>query len=275
MKWGVLFFVLVLNGVVAQESLNLQEIVNRSIETSEQVLLKQQEKEINQAQYKEVTSKLYPHLNAEVKWTRAFSQSSVSSVIPSTSGPVISDIPLQQDYSLTGNITATQVLWTFGQIYNSIEAAGEAMDIGQKQVQLSKEEVAFQAKLSYYSLWLTKQSLDIARQSFLNAKKNAQLLKKRFRMGRPAQSDLIKLQADAEARTPSLKEAQAQYDSALLNLKRLLDWDYDKKLKISWPNLSKANFAKLNGSKLEKLAMNNGTMKKILEKSVKLCDEVI
>ncbi len=259
----------------ASSALQLKDIVRKSLETSEEIRIKEEEKKKRESEYDEGVGQLFPHVNADIKWTRYFAQSNYTAVIPSSTGPTIADVPLQQDYGLNGSITATQVLWTFGQVYNAILAAKDALKMSSEQVQMTKEEVAYQAKLAYYSAWLSKRSLEIARQSHQNALANEDLLKKRFRLGRPAQSDLIKLQADAQARVPSLKQAEAQFESAMLNLKRMTDWDYAQEMSIVWPNMERENFEQLSAADLEAKALDQGVLRKILKRGVSLSERVV
>ncbi len=186
--------------------LSLDEAVSLALETSEILQIKENEAEKSREAYKEARSALLPGINGDISWAR------------NTAYPLDSK---KNDYEIDSGVTASQLLWSFGQVSNTVKAAKKAAEAGQHSRELTCQEVVYNARLSYYAAVLAEKSLDIVRQSYDNALANKELLEKSSFGGRTSKRDRLKMDADIASRRPTVNNAEAQCQSALQTLKTL------------------------------------------------------
>ena len=215
--------------------LSLQEAISMAVKSSDDISIKKNEAVKSKFKSLEAKGALLPQVDFVSKWTNNLDVPSPADTNePSAAiNPAAGTIKIANDYQLNHSLQATQVLWTFGQLYNSIKAAQKAYQVSLLDEQITKSEVIYNTKVAYYSALLAKKSLEVAKRSYENAKSNQNLLYKRFSSGRPPKSDNIKMAADVASRLPSLKNAETQYELALLSLKMLIDVDYERMIELT------------------------------------------
>lgn len=132
----------------------------------------------------------------------------------------------------SGNVTATQTLFTAGKLYRGNQMAGLGVEIGKLNYQSTLEDLTLGTKILYYSVLHDKKLYEIAKESHQNAMKNQRELANRMRFGRASQADQLKMRADVAQREPTLKQAETSYLNALENLKEQLRIPRSDKLEL-------------------------------------------
>lgn len=256
----------------ASESLrvSMKKAIDMAIKSSEQVRIKKNESEKMNYRYEEARSGIYPHINGEATWNN-YKKIPVTKISLPGMPPI--SMPAKAKYDASIGITATQVLWSFGKVSTAIKLANDAFKISEFDHNMSKHDVILKTKVAYYSTLLAKRSLGIARKSYLNAKRNKEILYKRFAFGRPPKADNIKMSADVAARIPALKDAQAQYNLAMKSLKTIIEVPLDKKIVLTDKFSNDEKNLNLN-SLYNRLDRNNITFK-LLRKNIELNDKII
>jgi outer membrane protein TolC len=91
--------------------LSLDDVVARALETSEDLKIKENNVVKGQSVYRESRSGLLPHINANASWTR------------NTDYPGTAELT---DYQMSGGISASQLLFSFGRVGSAVSAAKQA-----------------------------------------------------------------------------------------------------------------------------------------------------
>lgn len=190
--------------------IGLDDAIERAVVTNEEVKIKETEVDKARDVYRETRVGLLPHVNAQSTWTR------------NTAYP---DTAEKNDYALSSGISASQVIWSFGKIYNAVNSAKKAAEANAFSSEATRQNIVYYAKLSYYSALLAENSLSITEKSYTNTLENKKLLSQRSYGGRSPKYEIIKMDADVAARIPSVNEARTQRDTAFETLKKVIGAD--------------------------------------------------
>ncbi len=191
-------------------NIGLEETVKRALETSEELKIKEREVVKTQGVYQQARSNMLPNVSASSSWTH-YKEYAAG--------------PDKADYLMSGGISASQVLWSFGKVMFSVDAAAKAVEASRLNREAGKQDVVYAAKLSYYSCLFARNALAITERSYANALENKELMSQRSYGGRSPKYDIIKMDADIASRVPTVNEARTTYDTAAETLKKLIDAD--------------------------------------------------
>lgn len=187
--------------------LNLQKTVSMALDSSEDYKIKLNQLEYSRQKYRENRAKALPSLDGEASWSNNFEY------------PDIAAAASTKDYAFDSSLNFEQLLFSFGKINSLIKSSRKNIDVSDYQRQNVKESIIYEAKLAYYNLWLANRRLQIARDSYKNAKQNKEILKERTVSGRASRFDNIKTSADIASRKPAVSNALSDYNSAEETLK--------------------------------------------------------
>lgn len=190
--------------------IDLDEAIQRALDTSEELKIKDSEVMKTQGEYRERRSGLLPHINAQGLWSYTIDSPA--------------DVKLNDYYEL-GGVNASQVIWSFGKVMYAVNSAKKAVEASRFNREAGKQEVIYAAKLSYYSSLLARNALSITEKSYANALENKKLLGQRSYGGRSSKYEIIRMNAEVAARVPTVNEARTQYGASTETLKRLIDAD--------------------------------------------------
>ncbi len=212
---------------IAGTKISVESAIELALKASEEIQVKKGEEQKSKFRYFEAKGALLPKISYVAKWTKNYSAPTPAEIgDPSKEiSPLASAMNIANRHELSHTLQISQPLFTFGQIYHGIAAAKKGYLASKYDVEATRQDVVYNTKVAYYSVLLAQNLLDISEKSLKNAKNNKRLLKKRFSRGRPPQSDNIKMAADVATRLPQVKNAEVQLESALLNLKMMLDID--------------------------------------------------
>ncbi len=198
---------------------NVQQAVEMALIESEDYAIASNEIEKRFEQYRQVKSGIYPQLNAESSWVNNFEY-------PESAAATIND------YSLGVGVKVSQLLWSFGKVSSAVKFAQKYADIARLQKDATKQDIAYAAKISYYSLVLAQNTRNILAASLDNAEKNKSLLEQRSAGGRSSKRDVIKMNADIASRIPRVNEAMSGLDSAERSFKVLIGVNIATKVEL-------------------------------------------
>ena len=199
--------------------IGLEETVQRALDTSEELKIKDSEVKKSRGVYGEVRSEALPHISGQSIWTNNMDYPA-------------SAASKYYDHSLDNGLNASQLVWSFGKVMYAIDSAKNAVEATRLNREASKQDVIFVAKLSYYSCLLAKNTLSIAEKSYADVLENKKLLGQRSYGGRSSKYEIVKMNADVSARIPAVNEARTQFDAATETLRRIIDVDFNQKIEL-------------------------------------------
>lgn len=231
-----------------------------AMEHSYAMQLQSAERDKASHQYREALAGALPQISAEASAQRYLLT------------PEINGFSLNREYETSYGITVTQPIYKFGALRYALEAAektGQLQEISQDVV---RKEISYATRLSYYTVRLAEQQLEIANKSLQNARSNLALLEQKFAGGRPPHADVIRLKADIARRAPEVTSAQSRLDIALTRLKILLGLDHGVEIKCTTPLADKFTLTSRSND-VEQLEKQPQV--KVLQKTIELQESLV
>ncbi|MCF7895058.1 MAG: TolC family protein [Candidatus Omnitrophica bacterium] len=215
----LLFSFFQLNVCLAQETknetlqLNLKKAIEMALNSSESYKIRSNTVKYKEAEYRKERSDKLPQINGSLTWSNNFYYPSIASTAST------------RDYQLDSGVTVEQKIFTFGKVSSAVKAAKKDIEASRYDKESFKQKVIYDTKLAYYSAYLAKETLEIAKQSYNNAKENKKILRSRTISGRASRYDNIKISADISSRKPVVDNAYTDYDSAMETLRVVVGID--------------------------------------------------
>ena len=127
------------------------------------------------------------------------------------------------NYTENLSVNLRQPIYTFGRLGGAIKVAKSQKEIVKNFSRLTNADLELTTRKLFNSILFYQQNLEIVNESFENVRRNQRQLNNRVSSGRVAQGDNLKMRADIASRKPIVIEAKRLLDSALLDLKNLLN----------------------------------------------------
>ena len=251
--------------VYAQETrvehlnVNIEQAIGMALQASEFYLMKENEIEKTDAQYKSTKSVIYPQINANVEWYRNIQYPSKSSSI--------------NNYFLDSGVSVDQLIWAFGRVSSAVSAVDKFLNISRLNKEITEQEVIYNAKLSYFNVLLADKIYQILKESYENANENKYILDEKFASGRPSKRDNIKMKADVAARIPLMNDAKSKANSAQETFKTLIG--LNEEATVDLINEFKKKYIKLKGDDLKSNLYEREPTLKMLGKDVAMREDFI
>ncbi len=128
-------------------------------------------------------------------------------------------------------IEATQILSQ--KVPFSVSMVGDAADLSQKQYELKKQEILFNASKYYYALLLAKERLQVQEQALDIAEKNFSRVKSMYSQGLVSQYDYLRARLEVTKQKPQMEAADKDLVLATQNFKNYIRWDEGANLEIT------------------------------------------
>ena len=189
-------------------SVNIENAIDMALKESESYLIKENEIEKTDVQYRSTKSAIYPQISANVEWYRNTQYPAKSVLI--------------NNYSLDSGVSVDQLIWAFGRVSSAVSAADKFLNISRLNKEITEQEIIYNAKLSYFNVLLSDKIYQILKESYENADENKCILGEKFASGRPSRRDNIKMKADVAARIPLMNDARSKANSAQKTFKTLI-----------------------------------------------------
>ncbi len=200
--------------------ISLNEAIGLAKKNSEDLQLSQVNSQKRKDQYDEAFGTILPQVSLEATYQRYFKE------------PVFfgNRVPIQ-DQAQAG-IVVNQLLWAFGRVGNTLKAAQAALEVVKHEKEYATIQVEYITRVAYYTVLLSKDQWEVAKKNLENSQENLRILQRKFRGGRPPQSDLLRLQSDIASTTPLVRTAESQYDQARMTLAQICGLTDYKNLRI-------------------------------------------
>lgn len=221
----------------AQESYNLDQVLEKVSTYSPELRSKQIEKQIADYRKREALGSALPQISTRIAHTQNFN-------VPKFEIPGSGTFQMQGDYSMEYGASISQALYTFGTVSAALRAADKFFAMVDSDITNTKNNVVYQAKVAFYRALLAQRNLEISQSTLKNAEDNLNILMRSFSGGRAPQGDLLRLQADVENKRPLVQNAKAELRSSKIALNVLMgndplvDFNIVGKLRTSFPILS-------------------------------------
>lgn len=241
-------------------SVNLDKAIEMALEESEDIQIKENEIDRSRYEYEEEKSALFPQVTAE----HALSYNAQYPAFAAAT---------TKDYDMNTSIIATQTLWTFGRVFFNIRAADKKISQSRLNKEVTRQDVIYNTKLSYYNVLFAERVLSIARDSYENAVQNKKILEKRSAGGRSSKRDNIKMEADIASRVPRVSEARAAFDTAMRTFKIIIGVDENERLQLMKD--FEENYSELCRDELDKYLYANEPTLKALRKKIEVDADMV
>jgi outer membrane protein len=200
--------------------IGLDETISRALDTSEELKIRNSQVKKAEGAYREVRANMLPNISAESSWYFNVDTPDLGSV----------KVP---DYLNVSGVTASQVIWSFGKVMYAVNSARKMVEASSFDKESSRQDIIYNAKLSYYSNLLARNTLAISEKSYANVLENEKLLEKRSYGGRSPKYEIIRIKADVASRIPTVNEARTQFDAAAETLKKIIGIDPNHRVEIT------------------------------------------
>lgn len=202
--------------------ISLVQAIEASLNSMEEVKISKVETEKVYHKYREAQAARYPDLTGHGQW------------LNNARYPVNARYPKGyiSDYEAGAGVILSQVIYSFGRISSAVEAAEKALEIGELNEQVKREDVIYNAKVSYYTVIFAQKALEIVQESYNNSLDNKKILENRSSAGRVSRKDNIKIEADIAARIPLVTNVEADVISAQNTLKRVMGLDFEVDIEL-------------------------------------------
>lgn len=210
--------IIVYAGNIKSEALTIKDAVTLAVKNSEEIKIGQQKLDKMNNTYKEVRASVFPQIGCEIGLDRYIE----TPVLKVNFDEEDIEMPLKQEWDSRASITISQVLWSFGKVFNAINIAKRVIGLERLSIEATENELGYGVKMAYYTTLLAQKTAKIAERSYENALKNKAALKTRFKSGRISMVNNVKMEADVAGRIPQVMQARSSLDQAAMTLKDLL-----------------------------------------------------
>ena len=244
--------------------LSLTEAIEIALHQNEDMKIAQINEDQAEKEYQIIRSQMLPHISAQGIASKYFDRSVVPKTVPGPGGvAVFHDMPINRKYGLETQLIATQVLFSFGQIFNSVQAANQGIEIKKIQKENDRQDIILNTTNTYLALLLSEKALKIAKESHENATTIKSILSGRYSKGRSPLADLVKLDRDIAFRWTEVLKAKNENEMAEAYLKYYLNVGQDTHLVLK-TDLSMISLTNID--LYEKRLQNNSNIKLLKNK---------
>lgn len=267
------FSILVSNQIFAKTlNLSLDEAIEIALNHNENIKIAQIGEAQAEKEYQIARSLMLPNISAQGTVSQYYDQSMVPKTVPGPGGVAIfHEMPLNRKYGLETQIIATQVLFSFGQIFNSVQAANQGIEIKKIQKENDRQDIILNTTNTYLALLLSEKALKIAKESHENATTIKSILKGRYSQGRSPLADLVKLDRDIAFRWTEVLKAKNENEMAESYLKYYLNVEQDTHLVLK----TDLFLISLTNVGLHEKLLQNSSNIKLLENKITADDYLI
>ncbi|HEY4188189.1 MAG TPA: TolC family protein [Polyangia bacterium] len=174
------------------------------------------------AQADSVRASLLPQINGSA----AYSRGTANFVAPAGTLPDNTVVAAQTVTSFRTEpffrfgVTASQLIWDFGETLNGWKAAKTISDAQAQSVRVTEMQVAYNVRVAFFTARAAKDMVDVAKATLANQEKHLGQIQGFVQLGRNPEIDLTQARADRATARVALINAENTYDvsRAQLNL---------------------------------------------------------
>ena len=135
----------------------------------------------------------------------------------------------------TLSVSATQILFSGGQILNTFRKAGVGVDIAKMAYELSRHEIVLAVKQAYFEILRAKEAVVVARQTVRQLQAQVKVSRNFYRVGMVPKNDVLKTQVTHAEAVQNLYKARNAVKVAKSALNILLRRDVDAPIRLTDP----------------------------------------
>jgi len=211
--------------VQAQETLTLEQCVDKSLQQSLQLIADGYDLEKTKAGVKQQFSAFLPNVSASGSYQYAFQVS--TSVIPADAfgGPAgtYSAVKLGVPQSKSASVTLNQSIFNPSALI-ALKAAKVAVNLNQLQITSSKEDLVYNVSATYYNIQSVLKQTELSEQSLANTEALLASTQDQLMAGLATQTDVDRLTVTRDndkANIQSLEDSKEKYYNLLKTLMNL------------------------------------------------------
>ncbi|HAM42823.1 MAG TPA: hypothetical protein DCP52_03185 [Elusimicrobia bacterium] len=211
---------------VGGEKITISDAIRMALSDSYQIIDAQKTKEIYEKQLSQSRSDYYPSLSLDASYSRALKKGKI--IMGSQS------IEIGQNNTYQAGLNASYVLWSGGQIRNSVNLAKVGAEQGlfnlrHVQDTVTKQVVGFCYDIIYAAALIRVQEeyLDIAKQHLDEAQA-------KYKQGLASSLDVLTQKVKVENIEPTVLQAKKNFELGNLYLRQILNRDPEDRIYLTW-----------------------------------------
>ncbi len=211
---------------VGGEKITISDAIRMALSDSYQIIDAQKTKEIYEEQLSQSRSSYYPSLSLDGSYSRALKKGKI----------IMGDqsIEIGQNNTYQAGLNASYVLWSGGQIRNSVNLAKVGAEQGlfnlrNVQDTVTKQVVGFCYDIIYAAALIRVQEeyLDIAKQHLDEAQA-------KYKQGLASSLDVLTQKVKVENIEPTVLQAKKNFELGNLYLRQILNRDPEDRIYLTW-----------------------------------------
>lgn len=164
-----------------------------------------------------------PDPNAPIDQRVTYLEDHVQSAAFASLGQLFSNLPFGRENLYNVGVTGSQVLFAGGRVRAGINAAQDAAQAADYQLDEQRAQTAYDVKQAYYQAVLAGESASIAADAVAQAQDFLSQEQLRRKAGQASDLDVLRAEVDLENLKPQEVQARNAAELAQLNLKRLVN----------------------------------------------------
>lgn len=241
---ALLLAALALNAV----QLNLEESVQRAIESNKDLEIARQEVGVYQQEYKNVRGNILPQVKLEAGYQYKKTYMPDAAVPGFTFTSMLDDDPSDFDAAVAGTVDAlfpqdetdeysaaatvklTQPLFLGGKLINGISIAGKLYHLEEKKYFVIEQQLIYDTKNKFYQTKLAAKVVDIQMDALSFARKYASQVNDMYVQGLVSEYDKLRSDLEVKKLEPQVLDARKNYELAMQSFKDFLNIEEDLEL---------------------------------------------
>jgi outer membrane protein len=216
-------------------NLTLDQAVNIAFENNRDII--NAKEDVNKANYQitEAVSAALPSVNGIMNMERVIEPMVfvIQFPDPDTGKLEKSRLKIGTDHTMNLGATLTQPLYVGGKVGTALKAAKIYRSMSESSLETVVQSVAAGVVMSFNSVILTKEMLDINRESLTQAERNLANVKSKYEAGAATKYDYMRARVQVANMKPALLKVENQLEVTYLNLKETLGISPDVVLTIN------------------------------------------
>ena len=222
------------SAVAAPDTLHftLEQAVEHALTHGVEMRLATAQVSVAHGRVREAMADALPQVTGSMTYGRVFESVYSGTGGDSSLASLFESTPFGAVHSWSGEITASQLIWSGGRFGAGLSAARAVRRSSQAESQEVAARVTQSVKKAYLEAAYARQVLEIAEAGLAQAREHMNQVALYRREGSRAEYDLIRAQVDARNEEPPVVAAGNAWNLALLDLKRLMSLDLDQPIAL-------------------------------------------
>ncbi len=233
--------------------------VKTALENNPGMRIAMLEKMRTEAKYNEARGNLLPSLNASGSYTRNLKKQVI--FFPEEMAMLFGGstaLEVGSDNSYLAALSLAMPVFN-PVVYANIRSAEIEQTLSEENIRATQIDLTYNVQKAWYDALLARESLDVIRLSFENARENLENIEKLYHQGMVAEYDLIRAEVQTENIKPEVLQAENALDISLNFLKILMGLEEEVVIDVRGSLLESAEamLAGFNISQAERTLLNN------------------